>query len=178
MSSWASQVHDFHQPVCHRLPWLHRCSSLAPCTSVIRVICTWKLAWTLQIMIFIFPAFTLSPFSSIASFQIKSLLTHSLSDSAMITMSLVYRSSQGTPEWNKASSTMMKQWAEYWALMNNDLHFKLFIVPLTNTDTAQRIGIHPVDQSQNPLLHTKFSQHSLDDLLQVYKSHVQSLVGS
>ena len=23
MSSWASQVHAFHQPVCHRLSWLH-----------------------------------------------------------------------------------------------------------------------------------------------------------
>ena len=37
-----------------------------------------------QIMIFVFPAFTLSPFSSIASFQVKSLLTHSLSDSACL----------------------------------------------------------------------------------------------
>ena len=36
-----------------------------------------------QIMIFVFPAFTVSSFSSIASFQVKSLLTHSLSDSAM-----------------------------------------------------------------------------------------------
>ena len=34
-------------------------------------------------MIFIFPAFTLSPFSSIASFEVKSLLTHSLSNSLM-----------------------------------------------------------------------------------------------
>ena len=40
-----------------------------------------------QIMIFVFPAFTLSPFSSIASFHTKSLLTHSSSDSAMITRS-------------------------------------------------------------------------------------------
>ena len=40
-----------------------------------------------QIMIFVFPAFTLSPFFSIASFQVKSLLTHSSSDSAMITRS-------------------------------------------------------------------------------------------
>ena len=40
-----------------------------------------------QIMIFVFPAFTLSPFSSIASFQVKSLLTHSSSYSAMITRS-------------------------------------------------------------------------------------------
>ena len=48
-------------------------------------------AWTclpcravLLIMTFIFPAFTLSPFSSIASLQVKSLLTHSSSNSAMI----------------------------------------------------------------------------------------------
>ena len=38
-----------------------------------------------QIIIFVFPAFTLSPFFSIASFHVKSLLTHSSSDSAMIT---------------------------------------------------------------------------------------------
>ena len=40
-----------------------------------------------QIMIFAFPAFTLRPFYSIASFQVKSLLTYSSSDSAMITRS-------------------------------------------------------------------------------------------
>ena len=64
-----------------------------------------------HIMIFIFPAFTPSPFSSIASFQVKSLLTHSSSNSVMITRSSAQRSSQGTPERNshaKASSTMMK----------------------------------------------------------------------
>ena len=38
-----------------------------------------------QIMIFVFSAFTLSPFSSSASFQVKSLLTYSSSDSAMVT---------------------------------------------------------------------------------------------
>ena len=37
-----------------------------------------------QIMIFVFPAFTPSSFSSIASLQVKSLLTHSSSDSAMM----------------------------------------------------------------------------------------------
>ena len=42
-------------------------------------------------MIFVFPAFTLSPFSSIASFQVKSrLLTHSSSNSAMIIRSSAY----------------------------------------------------------------------------------------
>ena len=40
-----------------------------------------------QIMTFVFPAFTVSPSSSIAFFQVKSLLTHSSSDSAMITRS-------------------------------------------------------------------------------------------
>ena len=99
------------------------CSSLAPCTSIVRVLfqaleptaflvhpvlaaiaedavaahssatdSAWKLACRRsspipQIMIFVFPAFTLSPFFSIASFQVKSLLTHSSSDSAVITRS-------------------------------------------------------------------------------------------
>ena len=40
-----------------------------------------------QIIIFVFPPFTFSPFFSIASFNVKSLLTHSSSDSAMITRS-------------------------------------------------------------------------------------------
>ena len=40
-----------------------------------------------QIMIFVFSAFTLSPFSFIASFQFKSFPTHSSSNSAMITRS-------------------------------------------------------------------------------------------
>ena len=79
-----------------------------------------------------------------------------------------------------------EQPAEYRALVNTDLHFKLFNVPLTNTDKATHIGIHPLDQSHYPLLHTKFSQrppddfprHSIKHLLQVYKSHVESLVGS
>ena len=98
------------------------CSSLAPCKSVIRVLCqviepTAFLVHSVlaavaedavavhssahgnspdlcrrsrpvpQIMIFVFPAFTQS-FLSIASFQVKILLTHSSSDSAMITRSL------------------------------------------------------------------------------------------
>ena len=59
----------------------------------------------------IFPAFTLIPFFSMASFHIKSLLTHSSRESAMMTRSFAYRSSQGTPARNsrdKAYSTMMK----------------------------------------------------------------------
>ena len=125
------------------------CSSLASCTSVIRVLCqeseptafgvhpvfaaiaedvvaahssatdgAWKLAWALQevqpvpqTMIFVFSAFTLNPFSAIASFQVKSLLTHSSSDSVMITRSLAKKSSQETPVRilrDKALSTMMK----------------------------------------------------------------------
>ena len=65
----------------------------------------------LQNMTFIFPAFTLNPLFSMASFHIKSLLTHSSRESAMMTRSTAYRSSQGTPAQNsrdKASSTMMK----------------------------------------------------------------------
>ena len=40
-----------------------------------------------QIMNFVFPAFTLNPFFSTASFHIKSLLTHSSRESAMMTRS-------------------------------------------------------------------------------------------
>ena len=64
-----------------------------------------------QIMTFVFPAYILNPFFSMASFHIKSLLTHSSRESAMMTRSSAYRSSQGTLARNscdKASSTMMK----------------------------------------------------------------------
>ena len=65
------------------------CSSLEPCTSVVRVLCQElePTAFLVHPVIFIFPAFTLSPFFSIASFQVKSLLIHSSSDSAMLTRS-------------------------------------------------------------------------------------------
>ena len=62
-------------------------------------------------MTFVFPAFTVNPFFSMASFHIKNLLTHSSRESAKMTRSSAYRSSQGTPaqnSWDKASSTMMK----------------------------------------------------------------------
>ena len=76
--------------------------------------------------------------------------------------------------------------AEYRALVNTNLHFKLFTVPLTNTDTALGLGIHSLYQTHYPLIHTKFPQcppndrpgHSAKCLLQVYESHVKSLVGS
>ena len=64
----------------------------------------------LQIMTFVFPASTLNPFS-MASFHIKSRLTHSSRESAKMTRSSAYWSSQGTParnSWDKVSSTMMK----------------------------------------------------------------------
>ena len=99
------------------------CSSLAPCTSVVRVFFQALEPTALlvhpvlaaiaedavaahssatggnspehcrrsspipQIIIFVFRAFTLRPFFSIASLHVKSLLTHSSSDSGMITRS-------------------------------------------------------------------------------------------
>ena len=62
-----------------------------------------------QIMTFVFPAFTLNPFFSMASFHINYL--RASRESAMMTRSSAYRSSQGTLAENsrdKASSTMMK----------------------------------------------------------------------
>ena len=99
----------------------------------------------------------------------------------------------GTPKTNTFPSTTngKNKWfqvllAEYRALVNTNLHFKLFTVPLTNTDTAFGLGIHSLYQTRYPLIHTKFPQcppndspgHSAKCLLQVYESHVKSLVGS
>ena len=72
-------------------------------------LCRWSRPVT-QIMIMVFHAFTQS-FLLVASFQIKSLLTCSSNDSAMIPRSLSKRSGKGNLEQNsrdKASSTMMK----------------------------------------------------------------------
>ena len=142
----------------------------------------WKLVWTLQEVQACttdhdLPALTLSLFSSIASFQVKSLQTHSSSNSAMITRSSAQRSSQWTTEQNDE-----EQLAEYRALVNTDLLFKFFTVPLTNKHMAPRTGTHHLHQLQNPHFHTKFSQHPPDDLprhlikrlLHVFKSHVES----
>ena len=65
----------------------------------------------LQIMTVVFPAFTLNPFFSMASFHIKNHITHSSRELEMMTRSSVYRSSQGTParnSYDKAYSTMVK----------------------------------------------------------------------
>ena len=64
---------------CCPLQWDRRCMET-------RLLCR-RSSPVPQIMIFVFPAITLSPFFSIASFQVKSLLTHSSSDSVMITKS-------------------------------------------------------------------------------------------
>ena len=81
-----------------------------------------------QIMTFVFPVFTLNPFFTMASFHIKSLLTHSSRESAMVTRSSAYRSSQGTPARNSRDKAE-EQGTEYGSLMDPDLHLKLFATP-------------------------------------------------
>ena len=64
-----------------------------------------------QIMTFVFPAFTLNPVFSMASFHIRSLLTHSSRESAILTRSSAYKFSQGTPARNsfeKASKVLSR----------------------------------------------------------------------
>ena len=108
-----------------------------------------------QIMTFVFPAFTLNPFFSMASFHIKSLLTHSSRESAMMTRLSAYRSSQGTPARNsyyKASSTMMK---------SKGLRTDLWWTPtftsnsaenLANMNPASCMSVHSLDYPHNPFL--------------------------
>ena len=103
-----------------------------------------------QIMTFVFPAFTPNPFFSMASFFIKSLLTHSSRESLMMTRSSAYTkcmSSQGPARnsHDKASSTMMKSIGnEYGSLVDPDHHLKLFAETLANTNPALRI-VHSLD---------------------------------
>ena len=78
--------------------------------------------------------------------------------------------------WQSFQHNDEKQRAEYRALVNTNLHFKLFTVPLTNTDTAPGTGTHSLYQAHYPLIHTKFPQcppndlpgHSVKCLLKVY----------
>ena len=103
-------------------------------------------------------------------------------DNKVIGIEVLPRDPRVELSWQGFKHNDKEQRAEYQALVNTGLHFKLFTVPLPNTDTAPRIGIHPLHQSHNPLLHTKFSQRPPDDLLrhlikpllQVYEGHVES----
>ena len=203
------------------------CSSLAPCTSVIRVLCqaleptaflvhpvlaaiaedavaahssvtdgTWKLTcsaggpgpyyrlWSLS---FLHLLAVLSPPLLLPCQEPPDTFLEQFSDDNKVIGREVH---PGDPRmelsWQCFKHNDEEQRAEYQALVNTDLHFKLFTAPLTNTDMAPCISIHPLYQSHNPLLHTKFSQrppddfprHSIKHLLQVYESHIESLVGS
>ena len=138
----------------------------------------------LQIMI-CFPAFILSPFSSIASFQVKSLLTHFASDSAMTIRSSAGRSSHGTPQRSSrvnASSTMMKSNRLTRSLGEHKPSLQaLHYTPHQNGHGSWHWYTSP-GPSALSLIHTKFPQcppndlpgHSVKCLLKVYENHVVS----
>ena len=143
-----------------------------------------------HIMIFVFPAFTLNPLLHCffpSQEPPDTFLEWLRDDKKVICIEVLLGDLRAKLTWWGFSKHNDKEHrAEYWDLVNTDLHFKLFTLPLTNTDMAQCIGIHPLDLSPNPLLCTKLSQyppndlprHSVRCLLQVYESHVESLVGS
>ena len=157
----------------------------------------WKLVWTLQVV----QHCTTDHDLCLSCIYSQSFLLHSFfpsqeppdtflelfsDDNKVIGIEILPEDSRAEPAWQSFKHNDEDRRAEYWALVNNNLNFKLFTVPLTNMNTASRIGIHPLHQSHNPLLHIKFSQLPPDDLprhlikcfLQVYKSHVESPVGS
>ena len=121
-----------------------------------------------QIIIFVFPAFNHSPFSFIASSQVKSLLTHYSSNSAIITV-ISIEISHGISQQNsrdKASSTMMKSSGlstEPWWTPTL-IHFKLSLYPAPTGAWAPGIGIHALDQVHYPLIYTKLPQCPPNDL--------------
>ena len=134
-----------------------------------------------QIMIFVFPAFTLS-FLLHCFFPSQeppdTFLERFCDDNKVLGIEVLPGDPIAELSWQGFNHNDEEQWAEYWSLVNTNLHFKLFTVALANMDTAPRIGIHPLHQSHNPLLHINFSQlpsddlprHSVKCLLQVYKS--------
>ena len=127
----------------------------------------------------------LGPFSSIASFQAMSLLTHSLSDSAMTTRSSAYRSSKRTPEWNRVTKFQAQWWRAAGRVRSLGEHRPSLQTLHWNLSATWLLSLAYI-LCTNPLVHTKFSQRPPDDLsrqsikgiLQVNKSHVEALVGS
>ena len=88
-----------------------------------------------QIMIFVFPAFTPSPFFSTASFQVKNLLTfleRFSGDNRVIGIEVLPGDPRVELVWQGFKHNDEGQRAEYRALVNTDLDFKLFTVPLTS----------------------------------------------
>ena len=182
------------------------CSSLAPCTSAIRVLCqvlvpnaflvhpvlaavaedavaaqssatdsAWKLAWTLQEV----QARTTYHNLHLSCIYSLSFLLHCFfpsqepsdrflkrfsDDNKVISIEVLPVDPTVEFAWQGLKHNDEEKWAEYQALVNTDLYFKLFTVPLTNTNMALCIGIHPLHQLHNPLLHTEFSQCPPDDL--------------
>ena len=79
-------------------------------------------------------------------------------DNKVICLEVLPEDPRAELAWQGFKHNDEEQGAEYRTLVNTDLHFKLLTLPLPNMDTAPHIGIHPLHQSQNPLLLTKFSQ--------------------
>ena len=150
------------------------CSSLALCTSVVRVLCqvleptaflmhpvlaavaedavaahssatdgAWKLSWTLQEIqtctadhdlclfyiysqSFLFHCFFTSQEPS------DTFLERFSDDKKVIGIEVLPEDSRAEISWKGFKHNDKEKWAEYWALVNTDLHNKLFTVPLTN----------------------------------------------
>ena len=79
-----------------------------------------------------------------ASFHIESLLTHSSRESAMMTRSSAYRSSQEAPA-RSLQHNDEEQGTEYGSLVDPNLHLKLLAEILANTNPASRISVHSLD---------------------------------
>ena len=78
-----------------------------------------------QITTFVFPAFTLNPFS-MASFHINSLLTHSSRESAMMRSSAIGppREHERKLKWQGLQHNDEEQVTEYGSLVDPNLHLK------------------------------------------------------
>ena len=66
-------------------------------------------------------------------------------DNKVISIGVLPWDSTAELTWQGFKHNDEKQRAEYRALVNTNLHFNLFTIPLTSTDTAPGIGIHPLD---------------------------------
>ena len=105
-----------------------------------------------QIITVVFPAFTLNPFS-MASIHIKSLLTHSFSESAMMTRSSA-NNSRAKLTWKSLQHNDEEQGTESISLVDPYLHIKLLAVILANMSPDLSIGLRSLDLLQNPCLGT------------------------
>ena len=135
-----------------------------------------------EIITSVFPLLPCRPFS----FHLSNRISSSSILSAISTRSSAYSNSQGSPVLNSlesASSTMIKQWTQYGALVNTKLHRKRITYGTVDINSALCIFVHCLYYPDDPLFQANLSQcpcyylswNSIECLLYINKGEEQVL---